>query len=80
MNPHALSIVIPILVILPILYLRINRMMRPQRLKLKSLWLRPAIVGGIIMGLGFILGGYCPGTSVCAASIGKVDAMFFVGG
>jgi len=44
------------------------------------LWLRPAIVGGIIMGLGFILGGYCPGTSVCAASIGKVDAMFFVGG
>jgi rhodanese-related sulfurtransferase len=44
------------------------------------LWLRPAIVGGIIMGLGFIVGGYCPGTSVCAASIGKVDAMFFVGG
>lgn len=44
------------------------------------LWLRPAIVGGVIMGLGFILGGYCPGTSVCAASIGKVDALFFVGG
>jgi len=44
------------------------------------LWLRPAIVGGIIMGLGFILGGYCPGTSVCAAAIGKVDALFFVGG
>src|SRR5512140_669336 len=44
------------------------------------MWLRPAIVGGIIMGLGFILGGYCPGTSVCAASIGKVDALFFVGG
>jgi uncharacterized protein len=43
-------------------------------------WLIPAIVGGAIMGLGFILGGYCPGTSVCAAAIGKVDAMFFVGG
>jgi rhodanese-related sulfurtransferase len=43
-------------------------------------WLVPAIVGGVIMGLGFILGGYCPGTSVCAAAIGKVDAMFFVGG
>jgi rhodanese-related sulfurtransferase len=43
-------------------------------------WLIPAIVGGVIMGLGFILGGYCPGTSVCAAAIGKVDAMFFVGG
>ena len=43
-------------------------------------WLVPAIVGGAIMGVGFILGGYCPGTSVCAAAIGKVDAMFFVGG
>jgi rhodanese-related sulfurtransferase len=43
-------------------------------------WLAPAIVGGVIMGLGFILGGYCPGTSVCAAAIGKIDAMFFVGG
>ena len=43
-------------------------------------WLLPAIVGGAIMGVGFILGGYCPGTSVCGAAIGKVDAMFFVGG
>lgn len=43
-------------------------------------WLYPAIVGGVIMGVGFILGGYCPGTSVCAVAIGKVDAMFFVGG
>ncbi len=37
-----------------------------------------AIVGGLIMGLGFILGGFCPGTSICAASIGKIDAMIFV--
>ena len=43
-------------------------------------WLWPALVGGAIMGLGFVLGGYCPGTSICAAAIGKVDAMFFVGG
>jgi rhodanese-related sulfurtransferase len=43
-------------------------------------WLYPAIIGGAIMGVGFILGGYCPGTSVCAAAIGKVDGMFFVGG
>jgi rhodanese-related sulfurtransferase len=43
-------------------------------------WLVPAIVGGIIMGIGFVLGGYCPGTSICAAAIGKIDAMFFIGG
>jgi rhodanese-related sulfurtransferase len=39
-----------------------------------------AIVGGVIMGLGFILGGYCPGTSICGAAIGKIDAMIFVVG
>jgi len=43
-------------------------------------YLWPTIVGGIIMGLGFIMGGFCPGTSVCAAAIGKIDAMVFIGG
>ena len=37
-----------------------------------------AIVGGVIMGVGFIFGGYCPGTGVCAAAVGKIDAMFFM--
>jgi uncharacterized protein len=36
-----------------------------------------SIGGGIIMGLGFITGGFCPGTSYCAAAIGKIDAMVF---
>lgn len=40
------------------------------------LW--PALVGGAVMGFGFILGGYCPGTSVTAAAIGKIDAMVFL--
>ena len=39
-----------------------------------------AIGGGVIMGAGFILGGYCPGTSFAAASIGKIDALAFIGG
>jgi rhodanese-related sulfurtransferase len=43
-------------------------------------FLGPAIAGGAIMGLGFVLGGYCPGTSVCAAAIGKKDAIAFVAG
>jgi len=37
-----------------------------------------AIIGGVIMGLGFITAGFCPGTSVCAAAIGKIDAMIFI--
>jgi uncharacterized protein len=43
-------------------------------------YLYSTIAGGIIMGAGFIIGGFCPGTSFCAASIGKIDAMFFIGG
>jgi rhodanese-related sulfurtransferase len=43
-------------------------------------YLWAAIVGGAIMGVGFIIGGFCPGTSVCGAAIGKIDAMVFVGG
>jgi hypothetical protein len=43
-------------------------------------YLHSAIAGGVIMGAGFILGGFCPGTSVCGAAIGKIDAMVFVGG
>ncbi len=39
-----------------------------------------AIVGGVLVGLGMIVGGYCPGTSFAAASIGKIDGMVFIGG
>jgi rhodanese-related sulfurtransferase len=39
-----------------------------------------ALVGGLIMGLGFVVGGFCPGTSICASAIGKIDAMIFIGG
>ncbi len=39
-----------------------------------------ALIGGLIMGLGFVVGGFCPGTSICAAAIGKIDAMIFIVG
>lgn len=40
-------------------------------------FLAPMIVGGVIMGLGFILGGFCPGTSFTAVAIGKLDGLVF---
>ena len=43
-------------------------------------YLKGALIGGGIMGLGFIMGGFCPGTSICAAAIGKIDALVYVGG
>lgn len=43
-------------------------------------YVKAAIIGGVIMGAGFIMGGFCPGTGICAMSIGKIDAMLFVAG
>jgi len=40
-------------------------------------YLTPMIVGGVIMGVGFIMGGFCPGTSFTAIAIGKLDAVVF---
>jgi hypothetical protein len=43
-------------------------------------YLWSTLFGGVIMGAGFIIGGFCPGTSFCGASIGKIDAMLFIAG
>jgi hypothetical protein len=40
----------------------------------------PIIVGGIIMGMGFVTGGFCPGTCITAIGIGKLDGYVFFGG
>ncbi len=35
----------------------------------------PQIVGGLVMGAGFVISGYCPGTSVVAAASGNRDGV-----
>lgn len=42
--------------------------------------LLPQVVGGLVLGFGFVIGGYCPGTSVVAAATGRLDAMVFLAG
>jgi hypothetical protein len=41
-------------------------------------YLWPGILGGVLMGVGFILGGYCPGTSLVSVATLKIDGMFFL--
>lgn len=36
------------------------------------------VVGGLLLGVGFVIGGYCPGTSVAAVATGKVDGLVYV--
>jgi hypothetical protein len=38
------------------------------------------LLGGLLLGAGFIIGGYCPGTSVTAAATGSGDGAVFLGG
>jgi hypothetical protein len=49
---------------------------------LSELYLEPtnvaaALIGGLLFGAGFIVGGYCPGTAVAAGAIGRKDAWLF---
>ncbi|MBU1431882.1 YeeE/YedE family protein, partial [Myxococcota bacterium] len=40
----------------------------------------PGIIGGLLLGTGFIVGGFCPGTSLTSVATLKIDGFFFVGG
>ena len=40
-------------------------------------YLWPGIVGGLVMGVGFIVGGFCPGTSLVSAAVLKIDGILF---
>jgi uncharacterized protein len=43
-------------------------------------FLLPQVVGGLLLGFGFVIGGYCPGTSCVAVATGRIDAMVYLGG
>ena len=42
------------------------------------LW--PGILGGLIFGVGFVVGGYCPGTAMVSMATLKLDGLLFVVG
>lgn len=43
-------------------------------------YIAPMLLGGFILGVGFVIGGYCPGTSAVACSTGKIDGYVFLFG
>ena len=38
------------------------------------------ILGGLIFGIGFVMGGWCPGTAAVGVASGKIDALVFLAG
>ncbi len=67
-----------VIAIIGIFYLDYLGYLDFNQLYIHPTYLWGAIIGGIIMGVGFVTGGFCPGTSVCGAAIGKIDAMVFI--
>jgi hypothetical protein len=36
------------------------------------------VTGGLLLGVGFVVGGYCPGTSIVSTATGRLDGLVFV--
>jgi len=43
-------------------------------------YMLPQVIGGLILGIGFVIGGYCPGTSVVSMATGRKDGAIFIVG
>ncbi len=48
-----------------------------DRLWVNPTYLGSGIVGGLLFGVGFVVGGYCPGTALVSAATLKLDGLLF---
>jgi uncharacterized membrane protein YedE/YeeE len=51
-----------------------------SRVYVPETFIFPQLVGGLVFGVGFAIGGLCPGTSCVAAVTGRLDGMLLVAG
>jgi hypothetical protein len=58
--------------------LRFVGLLRPDSIAVPQAALMAAAVGGALVGAGFAVGGYCPGTSVAGLFSGRIDALVFI--
>jgi len=60
--------------------MRVLGLMAPDSLFVQPALVMASAVGGALIGAGFAIGGYCPGTSMVGMSSGRLDALVFVVG
>lgn len=63
-----------------LVYLSYLGILDMDRVYLNPTYVWPALVGGWIMGVGFIIGGYCPGTAGVGMATLKEDSFFYLFG
>ncbi len=51
-----------------------------SRLYVLPTFFAPHLVGGLVFGVGFVMGGLCPGTSCVSASTGRIDGLLVLAG
>lgn len=51
-----------------------------SRVYVPETFLVPQLVGGLLFGVGFVVGGLCPGTSCVAAASGRLDGLLVMAG
>ncbi len=67
-----------VVAMLGILYLNLADVLDMSLIYINPTYIWPQMLGGLIMGVGFVIGGYCPGTSLVASTVGKLDGMMYV--
>ncbi|MDC9722628.1 MAG: YeeE/YedE thiosulfate transporter family protein [Urechidicola sp.] len=66
-----------VVAVIGIFYMDYLNLVDITQLYVHPTYLWAAIIGGMVMGVGFLAGGFCPGTSLCAVAIGKIDGIVF---
>lgn len=60
--------------------LRVAGLLKPDSVAVPQALVMASAVGGVLLGAGFAIGGYCPGTSLAGLASGRLDALVFMVG
>jgi len=61
-----------------ILLLQVDNTFGSQGFYVAEMFLWGTVLGGVLIGAGFAIGGYCPGTSVVGLGSGRIDGLVFM--
>jgi len=56
------------------------RLLDLERVYIIPTFFWPQLAGGLLFGIGFVMSGYCPGTSVAGLASGRLDALVTMAG